>query len=135
MYDGNTVDQEILIYFYEYFHDIIKSKLKVLELFTQFVFNNIHKNKVTQTIWFFLSYFNLSKDDSKAIEYANNFIGSANLAHTYSYNKALYTNTLRAAIRVSAWDDFFYFKSQVDGKSIGNSQEFLEIFEAGEKNT
>lgn len=133
MYDGNTVDQEILIYFYEYFHEIIKSKLKVLEVFTQFVFNNIHKDKVTQTIWFFLSYFNLSKDDSKAIEYANNFMGSANLAHTYSYNKALYTNTLRAAIRVSAWDDFFYFKSQVDGKSIGNSQEFLEIFETGEK--
>ncbi|MBJ8437799.1 hypothetical protein I6M64_10760 [Acinetobacter lactucae] len=129
---GNYNNQEVLLYFYEYFHEIIKSKTRNLEGFTQFVFDNVDKDRITQTIWFFLSLYNLSRNDSKAIEYAKIFIYSDNLANTYAYNNALYSNTLRAAIRASAWDDFFYFKSIISDKPISSSQDFLKIFEDGE---
>jgi hypothetical protein len=121
---GNYNNQEVLLYFYEYFHEIIKSKTRNLEGFTQFVFDNVDKDRITQTIWFFLSLYNLSRNDSKAIEYAKIFIYSDNLANTYAYNNALYSNTLRAAIRASAWDDFFYFKSIISDKPISSSQDF-----------
>ncbi|EPP3355978.1 hypothetical protein ACT4YZ_08030 [Acinetobacter baumannii] len=129
---GTYNNQEVLLYFYEYFHEVIKSKTRNLEGFTQFAFDNVDKNRITQTMWFFLSLYNLLRNDSKAIEYAKIFIYSDNLANTYSYDNALYSNTLRAAIRASAWDDFFYFKSIVSGKPISSSQDFLKIFEDGE---
>lgn len=129
---GNYNNQEVLLYFYEYFHEVIKSKTRNLEGFTQYVFDNVDKNRITQTMWFFLSLYNLSRNDSKAIEYAKIFIYSDNLANTYSYNNALYSNTLRATIRASSWDDFFYFKSIVSDKPISSSQDFLKIFEEGE---
>lgn len=122
---------KILLYFYEYFHNLIKEKNNEILKLTSFISENIQTKK-SQTLLFYLSYHQLNKNDKAAIEYANIFLDAENLAQTYSYQKSLYLNTINASIRQSQWEDYSQFLTLLKKHLGEKNSEFLEIKKAGE---
>ena len=123
---------EILLYFYEYFHSFVKENNAELLKLTSFIQDNI-VYKESQTLLFFLSFNQLNKDDIKAIKYANDFLLAENFAANYSYTKSLYLNTLRATIRQSQWQDYSHFLILLKGYLGDKHTEYLDIQKKGEE--
>lgn len=139
---GKSSDEELsisiadttILYFYECFHRLLLNKSEdTLKKVTFFLDEYITENK-SQTIYFFLSYFNLNKNDEMALEYAGKFIDSPNLSEGIaSYEMAIAVNVSKAAIRCSDWDNYYYWIEIYESIVGSDNDKLLNIKELAEK--
>lgn len=123
-----------VLYFYEYFHRLLLDKSEdTLKKVTFFLNEYLTENK-NQSIYFFLSYFNLNKNDEVALEYARKFLDLPDLSKgVSSYRRALAFNTSMAAIRCNEWDDYYYWIEIYESIVGADNEKLLSIKEFAEK--
>lgn len=76
---------DILLRFYEYYHRVLIKNDNELNNLTLFIYQHL-EGEGSQSLYFFLSYFCLNKNDQQAIDYALTCLNSRNYADGTSYN-------------------------------------------------
>ncbi|MBD2815260.1 hypothetical protein ID850_10865 [Xenorhabdus sp. Flor] len=103
-FDFTLLPEKTLLFFYEETHRLLldnSNNIKILEKITLFIYN-IVKNSASQSLLFFVSYFNTRSNPDYAIEIANMFLDAPNLAtDKTSYLQTLANNTAWTAINIS----------------------------------
>lgn len=128
------ITDTVILYFYEYFHRLLLDKSEdTLKKVTFFLNEYLTENK-SQTIYFFLSYFNLNKNDEVALEYARKFLDLPNLSEgVSSYKRAIAFNASMAAIRCSNWDDYYYWVEIYESIVGANNEKLISIKERADE--
>lgn len=123
----------ILSKFYEYFHRLLIEKDNELKKLTLFVGEQLYGDK-SQSICFFLSYFNLNRNDECAIDYATEFLSAENLSDdSSSYKKSLCINTIKATIRCSRWNEYDEWMGHFESFVTNDDPVYQQLQEQGEK--
>ncbi len=122
---------DILLRFYEYYHRVLIKNDNELNNLTLFIYQHL-EGEGSQSLYFFLSYFCLNKNDQQAIDYALTCLNSRNYADGTSYNFSLCKNTIRATIRCNLWHEYDKWMDILESAVGGDNPELLQLREQGE---